>query len=175
MNHLLKPFLTATVALFAVLLLTQCGDSGEDHMESEGATASTDSTGNAYPRDKVQDADEVNLSAEDGEYDLPMDLGGAVSRIEKRKMLALLMRQKTDLMYRIEELEALPGDASDNTVVEGDIDKMRTYISKLDAEIVGVRKADEGSMKAAAASALAAVKGAGALMQSSVIRIDQGF
>ena len=179
MNKLFNyPFFTA-IALASLLFFTQCGGYGEDYMENEDEATATDTTatdsiaeGVAYPRDEV--LEETNLEA-DGDYNLPMEMGEAASRIEKKQLLALLMRQKTDMMYRIEELEALPGDASDNTVVRGDIDKLRTYIAKLEAEIVDVRKAQVGSMPEVAESALAAVKGAGALMQSSVIRIDRGF
>lgn len=169
-NH---PFFTA-IALASLLLFTRCGGYGEDYMEGDDEAAATDSVASdvAYPRDEVRE--ETNLEA-DGDYSLPMEMGEAASRIEKKEILALLLRQKTDMMYRIEELEALPSDASDNTVVRGDIDKLRTYIGKLEAEIVDVRKAKVGSMPEVAESALAAVKGAGALMQSSVMRIDRGF
>lgn len=79
------------------------------------------------------------------------------------------------MTYRIEELEKLPTDASNNTVVQGDVDKLRLYIEKLDLEIVDVRKASPGSMTEVAESALGAIKGAGALMQSTVMRVDRGF
>ena len=156
------------------LLSVGCGSEGEDYKEEQEATGeaagATDSAGNAYPRDMV--VEETNLEEDDN---MPMEVGEATSAIEKQKLLALLMRQKTDMLYRIEELENMPGDASDNTVVRGDIDKLRLYIVKLDQEIVDVRKAQTGSMKEATESALGAVKGAGALMQSTVMRIDRGF
>ena len=129
-----------------------------------------DSSQNDYPRDKVQE--ETNLEEDD--Y-LPMELGESTSLIEKRKLMALLIRQKNDMEERIKELENMPGDASNNTVVQGDIDKLRLYLDKLDLEILKVRKVQAGSMKEVSESALGAVKGAGALMQSSVMRIDRGF
>ena len=129
-----------------------------------------DSSQNDYPRDKVQE--ETNLEEDD--Y-LPMELGESTSLIEKRKLMALLIRQKNDMEERINELENMPGDASNNTVVQGDIDKLRLYLDKLDLEILKVRKVQAGSMKEVSESALGAVKGAGALMQSSVMRIDRGF
>ncbi len=132
--------------------------------------ATTDSAGNAYPSDMVKD--ETNLAPGDN---MPMEIGGITSSLEKQQLLALLMRQKTNMAYRIEELEDMPGDATDNTVVRGDIDKLRLYIDKLDQEIVDVRKAQPESMMEATESALGAIKGAGALMQSSVMRIDRGF
>ena len=148
------------------LLFVQCG--GEENQE--GQADATDSTGNAYPRDEVKE--ETNLEEDDT---MPMEVGEAASAIEKQQLLALLMRQKTDMLYRIEELENTPADDTDNTVVEGDLDKLRLYVEKLDQEIVDVRKASPGAMKAATESALGAIKGAGALMQSAVMRIDRGF
>lgn len=175
----MKIFLERSLFVFALLtfagILTYCGGYGEDYKGENEAAEATDSTNtaNAYPRDEVRD--DTNLEAEDAEYDLPIEAGEAVSLMEKRKILALLRRQKTSVLDRIEELEDLPGDASDNTVVRGDIDKLRLYVDKLDKEIVDVRKANAGSMQAAAKSALAAVKGAGALMQTPNMRIDRGF
>ena len=179
MKILLERSLFTFILLAFAGLLTYCGDYGEDYKgEDENETvAAGDSANaaNAYPRDEVREPEEVNVSAEDDEYELPMETEAAVSLMEKRQILALLRRQKTNMLDRIEELEDLPGDASDNTVVRGDIDKLRLYVDKLDKEIVDVRKADVGSMQAAAESALAAVKGAGALMQTPNIRIDRGF
>ena len=166
-----------TVALLAsMLLLTQCGGQGEDYKQEEDAVATSSngtdssSTGSNYPPDKV--LEETNIDDED---DAPLEIGEVTSVLEKRKLLASLMRQKTDMAHRIQELKNLPGDASDNTVIQGDIDKLRTYINKLDQEIVDVRKAEAGSIEEVSESALAAIKGAGALMQSSVMRIDRGF
>ena len=165
------PSIRSGIAVLSLttFLFVQCGNEGEDYKGAQEAGA-TDSTGSAYPRDKV--VDETNL--EEGDT-MPMEIGGATSTIEKQELLALLMRQKTDILYRIEELQAAPGDASDNTVVQGDVDKLRLYVDKLDQEIVGVRKAQADSMKEATESALGAIKGAGALMQSTVMRIDRGF
>ena len=140
----------------------------EDELQQDGVAA--DSGENAYPNDMVKE--ETNLAEGDN---MPMEVAEVTSAIEKQELLALLMRQKTNMSYRIEELENLPTNASDNTVVQGDIDKLRLYLDKLDQEIVDVRKASAGSMKEATESALGAIKGAGALMQSSVIRIDRGF
>ena len=166
-------FLTIRYHVLALSLITllfvQC-DGEKEGYKGERAAGATDSTGNAYPRDMVQE--DTNLEPED---DMPMEVSQISSTIDKQKLLALLMRQKTDMRYRIEELEAAPGDASDNTVVQGDMDKLRLYVDKLDQEIVNVRKAQAGSMKEAAESALGAIKGAGALMQSTVIRVDRGF
>ena len=167
-------------------LLISCGEPDQDYKNDDDDRSAEiiaddqaaagdrqnvgDSSQNDYPRDKVQE--ETNLEEDD--Y-LPMELGEATSLIEKRKLMALLIRQKNDMEERINELENMPGDASDNTVVQGDIDKLRLYLDKLDLEILKVRKVQAGSMKEVSESALGAVKGAGALMQSSVMRIDRGF
>lgn len=159
-------------------LLIGCGEPDQDYRDDnndrddEATTevqAATDDP-DAYPRDEV--LDETNLDQDD--Y-LPMEVGEVTSLIEQRKLLALLLRQKNDMEQRVNELENMPGDASDNTVVKGDIDKLRLYLVKLDLEILKVRKARPGSMREVSESALGAVKGAGALMQSSVMRIDRGF
>ena len=123
-----------------------------------------------YPTEKI--ADETNLEEDDN---MPMETTEVTSSIKKQQLLALLMRQKTDMSYRIDELENAPGSPANNTVVQGDIDKLRLYVEKLDQEIVDVRKAQTGSMKEATESALGAIKGAGALLQSTVIRVDRGF
>jgi hypothetical protein len=159
-------------------LLIGCGEPNQDYKndnDDQSAEIIADDQGatdnpNAYPRDKV--LDETNLEEDD--Y-LPMEIGEATTLIEKRKLMALLIRQKNDMEERINELENMPGDASDNTVVQGDIDKLRLYLDKLDLEITKVRKVQAGSMEEVSESALGAVKGAGALMQSSVMRIDRGF
>ncbi len=159
-------------------LLIGCGEPDQDYKNDDDDRsvevigddqAATDDQ-NAYPRDEVQD--ETNLDPDD--Y-LPMEVGEVTSLIEQRKLLALLLRQKNDMEQRVNELEDMPGDASDNTVVKGDVDKLRLYLVKLDLEILKVRKAQPGSMREVSESALGAVKGAGALMQSSVMRIDRGF
>ena len=169
-NSFRSPYALLTV-LLSLALFFRCGEGGSDYKENEGEeTATTDSAGNAYPRDMVKE--ETNLAPSDV---MPMEIGGITTSLEKQQLLALLMRQKTDMAYRIEELERMPGDASDNTVVQGDIDKLRAYIDKLDEEIVDVRKAQVGAMEGATESALGAIKGAGALLQSSVMRIDRGF
>ena len=189
MNTLLNRVSLVAIGLVGGLLIG-CGEPNQDYMndnadqsdeaiaddqaaaEDQVATddqATTDNP-NAYPRDEV--LDETNLDEDD--Y-LPMEIGEATSLIEKRKLLALLIRQKNDMEERVNELERMPGDASDNTVVQGDIDKLRLYLDKLDLEILKVRKVQAGSMKEVSESALGAVKGAGALMQSSVMRIDRGF
>lgn len=170
--------------LIAILLvgglLVRCGEpnqdyrkDGDDRRADTTTTAANsqnagDSSQNDYPRDKVQE--ETNL-----EDNTPMELGEVTTLIEKRELMALLLRQKNDMEQRINELENQPGNASNNTVVQGDVDKLRLYLDKLDLEIVKVRKAQAGSMGEVSESALGAVKGAGALMQSSVMRIDRGF
>ena len=174
------------VSLVAILLigglLIGCGEPNQDYKnddddrsaeaiaDDQTATTDADRDPNAYPRDEVRD--DTNLEADD--Y-LPMETGEVTSLIEKRELMALLLRQKNDMEVRVNELERMPGDASDNTVVQGDIDKLRLYLKKLDLEILKVRKVQAGSMQEVTESALGAVKGAGALMQSSVMRIDRGF
>ncbi len=162
-------------------LLIGCGEPNQDYKNDDDdrsaeatangdrqATMASDSSQNDYPRDKVQE----NTNLEDNE---PMEIGAVTSLIEKQELLALLLRQKNDMEQRVNELENTPGNAANNTVVQGDVDKLRLYLDKLDLEILKVRKAQAGSMKEVSESALGAVKGAGALMQSSVMRIDRGF
>lgn len=152
------------------LLFVRCGSEGEDYKENQAGTGDgADTTVAGYPSDKVQE--ETNLE----EGDDPMEVSEITSSLEKQKLLALLMRQKMDMSYRIEELANAPGNSADNTVVQGDIDKLQLYMDKLDQEIVDIRKAPTGSMKEATESALGAIKGAGALLQSTVMRIDRGF
>ena len=173
-------------ASFAALLLlggllVGCGEPNQDYKNDDDdrsaeataggdrqAMTASDSSQNDYPRDKVQE----NTNLEDNN---PMEIGAVTSLIEKRELLALLLRQKNDMEQRVSELESMPGNPSNNTVVQGDVDKLRLYLEKLDLEILKVRKAQAGSMTEVSESALGAVKGAGALMQSSVMRIDRGF
>lgn len=160
MNNFFKSAYYLLPLLFCAVLFVQCSDEKTD-------TAGTE---DAYPADMVKE--ETNMASGN---DMPMEIGEVTSAIEKQQLLALLMRQKTNVHYRIGELKNMPGDASNNTIVRGDIDKLRMYMDKLDQEIVDVRKAQAGTMKEVTESALGAIKGAGALMQSSIIRIDQGF
>lgn len=180
MNTLFNRFTLVAVLLTGGLLIG-CGEPNQDYKKddddrsaeviADGQEATdADRDPNAYPRDEVRE--DTNLEEDD--Y-FPMEIGEVTSLIEKRKLMALLLRQKNDMENRINELEDRPGDASDNTIVQGDIDKLRTYIVKLELEIVDVRKARAGAMEEVTESALGAVKGAGALMQSSVMRIDRGF
>ncbi len=180
MNTLLHRVSLVAILLISGLLIG-CGEPNQDYKNDDDDRsakaiaddqAATDDNRdpNAYPRDEV--LDDTNLEEDD--Y-LPMETGEVTSLIEKRKLMALLIRQKNDMEERVNELENMPGDASDNTVVQGDIDKLRLYLDKLDLEILKVRKVQAGSMQEVTESALGAVKGAGALMQSSVMRIDRGF
>ena len=180
MNTLFNRVSLVAISLVGGLLIG-CGEPNQDYKNddddrsaeaiADDQAATDDSSDlNAYPRDEVRD--DTNLEEDD--Y-LPMETGAVTSLIEKRKLMALLVRQKNDMEERVNELENMPGDASDNTVVQGDIDKLRLYLDKLDLEILKVRKVQAGSMKEVTESALGAVKGAGALMQSSVMRIDRGF
>ena len=156
MNSLFRSFYYLLTIVLGLTLFFRCGDS--------------DNNQNDYPSNMVKD--DTNLDPGDN---MPMDIGAAVSAIEKQQLLALLMRQKTNMHYRIEELKNMPGDAFDNTVVRGDIDKLRKYMTTLDQEIVNVRMARGGAMEEVSEAALGTIKAAGALMQSSVIRIDRGF
>lgn len=162
-------------------LLIGCGEPDQDYKNDDDdrsveaiadqqAATDADSNPNAYPRDEV--LDDTNLEEDD--Y-LPMEIGDVTSWVEKRELLALLLRQKNDMNLRINELENMPGDASDNTIIQGDIDKLRAYLVTLDREIVEVRRTQPGAIAEVVESALGTVKGAGALMQSSVMRIDRGF
>ena len=180
-NHLCKQIFCISLLVYGLAFLIGC-DRGDDYKrENTSITDDTDVDQNndnmevdrydedeaEYPEEKV--LDETNLDSEK-----PLETGTAISLIEKRELLASLMRQKTEIMYRIAELSE-QSRQNPTTVIRGDIDKLQVYLEKLDKEITKVRAASPNDMQAVGESAKAAIKASGALMQSSVMRIDRGF
>ncbi|MEK6476322.1 hypothetical protein WJR50_02270 [Catalinimonas sp. 4WD22] len=118
-----------------------------------------------YPEEKVLE----NTNMEDGE---PVALSTDVFRLEKQKLLSTLNLHKTELENHIRNLEAKPGDQEDASVLEGNIEKYRTYLGKLDKEIAQVNAAEEDDFEEVVPSAQAAIKGAGALINTRDMRIN---
>lgn len=135
----------------------------------EDATASTESGYNEdsamYPEEKVLD----NTNLGDGQ---PVDLNTDVFRLEKQKLLSTLNLHKTELENQIRELEAKPGDQDDTSIIEGNIEKYRAYLEKLDKEIAQVNAVEAENFEEVVPSAQAAIKGAGALINTRYIRIN---
>ena len=181
-NYWFKQTFLLPMLIGSLVLSVGC-DRG-DNYKRENGTSETDiradqSSGNdqesqydeneaEYPEEKV--LDDTNLDS-----DQPLETGAAISLIEKRKLLASLMRQKTEIMYRIEELSSQSRNQDTASVISGDIDKLRTYLDQLDDEITKVRVANPNDMQQVEESAQAAIKASGALMQSAVMRIDRGY
>jgi len=153
------------LVLTASLVLTACG--GGD--EKEPAT-STEPESLAYPEDKVLD----NTNLDDRQ---PLELSKEFETVEKRILIASLMRQRNDLEYRIREIKT----AADTTInpypapPAGDLEQLKTYVDNIDKEIAKVRNTPSENLAEVEETALAAIKGAGALLQSSYMRIDSGF
>lgn len=118
-----------------------------------------------YPEEKV--IDNTNLTD-----DQPVELNTDVFRLEKQKLLSTLNLHRTELENHIRKLEAKPGDQEDASVLEGNIEKYRTYIEKLDKEIAQVNAAEEDDFEEVVPSAQAAIKGAGALINTRDMRIN---
>lgn len=144
-------------ALIASSLLTSCGG-GEE------------SDGTEYPDDMV--LEDTNL---DGQQ--PLELSKEFETVEKRILMASLMRQRNDLQYRIREIKT----AADTTInpypapPAGDLKQLQTYVDNIDKEIAKVRNTPSDRLADVEETALAAIEGAGALLQSSYMRIDSGF
>lgn len=166
-----KTYLSA--GLVAVMLFfSQCGGSS-DYKENENAqseaNANYDEEEAQYPAEKLQE--NTNLTD-----DQPLELeGDEYQNLDKKILLATLNRQKTLVEDRIEEMENTPQNDADDSTLKGNIQQLRTYQKKLDVEITKVRNADAAQLSEIAATAQAAIKGAGTIMQSSRMQIDRGF
>ena len=180
-NYLFKRVFFLSALVGSLMFSVSC-DRGDDYKREED-TSETDIRANQnaqegqydedeneamYPEEKV--LDDTNL-----DNDQPLETGSAISLIEKRELLALLMRQKTEMMYRIEELSSQAQNQDTASVISGDIDKLRTYVDQLDDEITKVRVATPNDMQEVGKSAQAIIKASGALMQNAVMRIDRGY
>ncbi|MGB3586990.1 MAG: hypothetical protein WBA23_10640, partial [Tunicatimonas sp.] len=119
----------------------------------------------AYPKDKV--LDDTNLDNRQ-----PLEFTTEFESVEKRVLIASLMRQKTDLEYRIREVKNQPGGT---TPPAGDLQQMKTYVDDISREIAKVRQTPAENLAEVEKTATAAIEGAGALLQSSYMRIDSGF
>ncbi len=145
---------------------------GEDNeaieIEYGEADTSYDAQAAQYPTDKIKD--DTNLNSND-----PLQLDSDFESIKKKKLLATLNRHSTNLKGAIRNLQNAPGDAENATTIEGNIEKLKLYQKKIDREIAKVRAADEENFPEIAENAQAAIKGAGALIQSENMRIQQGY
>ena len=169
-------------ALIGSLILSTSCDRGDNYKRESDqsetdirANQSSDSQEGQYNEDEAMYPEEKVLDNTNLDSDKPMETGSAISLIEKRELLATLMRQKTEITYRIEELSSQSQNQDTATVVGGNIDKLRTYLDQLDDEIAKVRAANPNNMQEVGESAQAAIKASGVLMQSSVMRIDRGY
>jgi hypothetical protein len=156
-------------SLFALLLttsllLTACGGD-----EKEPAT-STEPESLAYPEDKV--LENTNLDNRQ-----PLELSKEFETIEKRILLASLMRQRNDLQYRIREIKTAADTAINPYPAPpaGDLEQLQTYVDNIDKEIANVRNTPSDRLADVEETALATIEGAGALLQSPYMRIDSGF
>lgn len=145
---------------------------GEDNEAIEVEYGEADTAYNPqaaqYPTDKIKD--ETNLNSND-----PMELDSDFESVKKKKLLATLNRHRTNIETRIRELKNEPGNSEDSTTIEGNIEKLRLYREKLDLEIAKVRAVGEENFAEIAENAQAAIKGAGALLQSENMRIQRGY
>jgi len=147
-----------SLSLAIAFLLSACGGG-----EKESATSQTGDV--AYPEDKV--IEDTNL-----DDDKPLELDSEEMSLEKKKLLATLNKQRTELENQIRQLEDMPGNYNDTTTLAGNIEKMKQYLDKLDTEIAQVKEAGEENFDEAAETAQAAIEGAGALMNSKDMRIN---
>ncbi|MDF9800187.1 hypothetical protein OKW21_005450 [Catalinimonas alkaloidigena] len=166
-NKNIFKFLSISVLLFSVMLMGAACDSNPDNNAEDNSLgeAEYDEDSAMYPEEKVMDS--TNLA--DGQ---PVDLNTGVFRLDKQKLLSTLNLHKTELENQVRALEAKPGDQSDESVIEGNIEKYKTYLEKLDREIAQVNAADEENFSEVVPSAQAAIKGAGALINTRDMRIN---
>lgn len=158
----------SSVSLFSIAFLLfgllACGGD-----EKEPAT-STEPESIAYPEDKVLE----NTNLNDRQ---PLELDKEFESVEKRILIASLMRQRNDLEYRIREIKT----SVDTTInpypapPAGDLEQLITYVDKIDLEIAKVRRTPNENLEEVQKAAMGAIEGAGALLQSSYMRIDSGF
>ncbi|MFP4091145.1 MAG: hypothetical protein ACLFUB_17890 [Cyclobacteriaceae bacterium] len=145
---------------------------GEDNEASEVEYGQADTVYDEnqamYPSDKIQE--ETNLNS-----NKPMQLDSEFASVQVKKLYATLNRRKTQLENQIRELENMPGNSEDSSVIQGNIEKLKLYREKLDTEIAKVLSLDEENYEEVLESAQAAMKGSGALMQEKDMRIQQGY
>lgn len=152
----MKLFVSLFFSAFLIFGLAACG--GE---ESEGVE---------YPDDMV--LEDTNLDSEQ-----PLELSKEFESVEKRILMASLMRQRNDLEYRIREIKTSVDTAINPYPAPpaGDLEQLIDYVDKIDSEIAKVRNTPTESLSSVQEAAMAAIEGAGALLQSSYMRIDSGF
>ncbi len=137
---------------------------GED--QKEGAAYNEEEA--MYPAEKVIN----NTNLTDNQ---PLEVEGTFQSIDKDILLSTLNLQKTLVSDRIEALQNAPGNSADSSILQGDVTKLKTYLENLDIVITKVRSANEQNFDEVADLAQGTIKGAGALMQSDRIQIQQGF
>ncbi|MEM9671522.1 MAG: hypothetical protein ACFB15_29465 [Cyclobacteriaceae bacterium] len=142
------------LVLTTSLLLTACG--GE---EPEGTESSDDMVSESTNPDGQQ----------------PLELSVEFETVEKRILIASLMRQRNDLQYRIQEIKSAADTTINTASPAGDLEQLQTYVDSIDKEIANVRNTPSENLREAEETAMAAIEEAGALLQSSYMRIDSGF
>ncbi len=153
------------------LIFSQCGGSGnyKENKDAASKTADYDENEAMYPEEKVQN----NTNLEDNQ---PLELNGeGYENLDKKTLLATLNKQKELIEDRMEEMENTPQNDADNSTVEGNIQQLRVYKKKIDDEITKVRNASDDQIAKVSKTAQAAIKGAGAIMQSRRMQLDRGF
>lgn len=165
-------YLLSTIMLAGGFILSSC-DRGDDYKQNEDGEA-TAASGEynedeaMYPEEKVQE----NTGLEDGE---PLELDSEYETVQKRVLMASLLRQKNDLQNRIREMKGHPASAETTTAPVADLGQMQAYVKRIDDEITSIRRTPNGRIPQVAESAQGIIQGAGALLQSKYIRIDSGF
>lgn len=180
-NYLFKRIFFLPTLIGSLVLSVSC-DRGDNYKREDDTETdiradqnSSDSQEGQYDENEAKYPEEKVLDNTNLDNDQPLETGAAISLIEKRELLASLMRQKTEMMYRIEELSSQSQNQDTASVISGDVDKLRTYVDQLDDEITKVRVANPNNMQQVGESAQAVIKASGTLMQSAVMRIDRGY
>ncbi|MEQ9442093.1 MAG: hypothetical protein RIG62_23840 [Cyclobacteriaceae bacterium] len=156
-----------TTVLCSTFLLGSC-DRGEDYKQNDDASSAEYNEDEAmYPEEKVQD--DTNL--EDGD---PLSMEGGSENIEKRILMASLLRQKTDIEDRIREMKMQPVSV-DASSPAGNLNELEGYVAQLDKEITQVRRTPDNRLSQIQKSAMSTIEEAGALLQTTYIRVDRGF
>lgn len=135
--------------------------------EGETQKMASDAEGSAdYPEEKIQE--DTNLK--DGE---PLELSGSMN-IQKKILIATLNGQRNDLEAYMRNLKQAPGSTEDSSILQGNVEKLKAYLDKLDLEMAKVRAVGEENFEEVAESAQGAIEGAGALIVSREMRITEG-
>lgn len=158
-----------TLMIAAPLFFYQCGGSDEEGASSEKAdTASFNEEEAMYPAEKVQE----NTNLTDDE---PLEMGKPFWSIDKSILLATLNKHKTEIQYKIEELESSPVSGAGTGASQASPQELKSYVEQLDEAITNVRMASEANFPQVAESAQEVIQTIGGKLVSSYLRIERGF